>query len=172
MVTGGQTGVDQAAWRAAKRAGVLTGGWMPLGFLTETGPRSEFREEFGAEEHASPDPSQRTRANVRDSDASLIFVTANPGPGTALTIRECERAGRPSRVVSLDLDHQAADLEPCSVAAWIAEIGIETLNIAGARGSSDSRIEPIVESYLGRVFAALRDLPEPPGFPRRPTPRA
>jgi len=34
IISGGQTGADQAAWRAARSAGLPTGGVMPLGFLT------------------------------------------------------------------------------------------------------------------------------------------
>ena len=44
VISGGQTGVDQAALRAAKAAGLETGGWMPLGWLTEECPRPEFGE--------------------------------------------------------------------------------------------------------------------------------
>ena len=29
VISGGQTGVDQAGWRAAKACGIRTGGWMP-----------------------------------------------------------------------------------------------------------------------------------------------
>jgi hypothetical protein len=42
IISGGQTGADQAGWRAARACGVPTGGFMPLGFLTEGGPRPEF----------------------------------------------------------------------------------------------------------------------------------
>jgi hypothetical protein len=47
-ISGGQTGADQAAWRAAKAHAIATGGWMPKGFLTEDGPRPEFAELYGA----------------------------------------------------------------------------------------------------------------------------
>jgi hypothetical protein len=47
IITGGQTDADQAAWRAAKAFGIPTGGWMPLGFLTEAGARPEFAELYG-----------------------------------------------------------------------------------------------------------------------------
>jgi hypothetical protein len=50
VITGGQSGADQAGWRAARAAGIPTGGFMPKGFLTEDGPRPEFAEEFGAVE--------------------------------------------------------------------------------------------------------------------------
>ena len=46
VISGGQTGVDQAALRAAKAAGIETGGWMPKGFRTLAGPRPEFAAVF------------------------------------------------------------------------------------------------------------------------------
>ena len=55
IVSGGQTGADQAGWRAAKALGIATGGWMARRFLTEDGPRPEFRKLYGAVEHPSPD---------------------------------------------------------------------------------------------------------------------
>src|SRR5262245_6120448 len=54
VVTGGQTGADQAGWRVARTAGIPTGGWMTRGFLTETPdgrgdePHPEFAELYGA----------------------------------------------------------------------------------------------------------------------------
>ena len=38
IISGGQTGVDQAALRAAKACGIPTGGWAPKGWRTEDGP--------------------------------------------------------------------------------------------------------------------------------------
>jgi len=38
VVSGGQTGVDQAALRAARASGIATGGWAPKGWATEAGP--------------------------------------------------------------------------------------------------------------------------------------
>jgi predicted Rossmann-fold nucleotide-binding protein len=35
VISGGQTGVDQAALRAAKTRGIATGGFAPKGWLTE-----------------------------------------------------------------------------------------------------------------------------------------
>jgi hypothetical protein len=49
-VGGGQTGADQAGWRVAQAYGIATGGWMPRGFLTEDGPRSNFADRYGARE--------------------------------------------------------------------------------------------------------------------------
>src|SRR3954453_21838055 len=48
VISGGQTGADLAGWRAARAAGIATGGWMPRGFWTEAGERPEFAELYGA----------------------------------------------------------------------------------------------------------------------------
>jgi hypothetical protein len=47
IISGGQTGVDRGALKAAKAAGLETGGWMPRGWLSEDGPHPEFAELYG-----------------------------------------------------------------------------------------------------------------------------
>ena len=42
VISGGQTGADQAGLAVAKRLGIPTGGCMPKGWLTEAGPRPDF----------------------------------------------------------------------------------------------------------------------------------
>lgn len=46
VISGGQTGVDQAALRAAKAARIPTGGYAPKGWLTEDGP-APWLADFG-----------------------------------------------------------------------------------------------------------------------------
>ena len=43
VISGGQSGADQAGWRAAQACDIPTGGWMPFGFLTEEGPQRGSR---------------------------------------------------------------------------------------------------------------------------------
>src|SRR5262249_29141313 len=70
IISGGQTGVDQGALCAARKAGFPTGGWAPKGWLTERGP-APWLAELGLLQHASPSYPLRTRANVAASDATL-----------------------------------------------------------------------------------------------------
>jgi hypothetical protein len=86
VITGGQTGADQAAWRAAKAFGIPTGGAMPLGFKTEDGPRPEFAEMYGAVEMPTTSYASRTRQNVKDSDATL-WLGETDSPGAKATLR-------------------------------------------------------------------------------------
>jgi hypothetical protein len=155
IVTGGQTGVDQSAWRAAREAGLATGGWMPRSFATEAGPHPEFGHAFGAQALDSDDVADRTLANVRDSDATLVLATADPSPGTDETIRCCQLLGRPLRVVRL---HHSAHSEShaSEIAAWLAGLGVRVLNVAGPRESSSPGVGALAETFLRRLFAALR----------------
>jgi hypothetical protein len=50
VISGGQTGADQAGWRAAESCGIPMGGWMPFGFLTEEGPQRWVANVYGARE--------------------------------------------------------------------------------------------------------------------------
>ena len=153
IITGGQSGADQAAWRAARAAGLKTGGAMPRGFQTEDGPRPELAAQFGAEQHESPDPADRTVANVHDSDATLVFAPERPGAGTMLTIEACRETGAPCLVVHTDeLDSEKT---LARIADQILALRIRTLNVAGDRESTLPGIGATVEDFLTRLFHRL-----------------
>jgi hypothetical protein len=42
IISGGQTGADQAGLAVAKRLGISTGGFMPKGLLTAAGPQPDL----------------------------------------------------------------------------------------------------------------------------------
>src|SRR5262245_37269304 len=76
VVSGGQTGADQAGLIAARRFGIPTGGWMPKGFLTTTGPAPDLAREFGLREH-SGGYADRTEANLRLPAGTLRFAASS-----------------------------------------------------------------------------------------------
>ena len=75
IVSGGQTGVDRGALEAAVALGLEFGGWAPHGWIAEDGlVPAQYRERM--QEHPSMggrarDYRERTKANVRDSHATL-----------------------------------------------------------------------------------------------------
>jgi hypothetical protein len=163
VISGGQSGADQAAWRAAKAAGIPTGGWMPLGFLTEDGPRPEFAELYGAREHPSPEYPPRTRANVALGDLLLVFDTSGGktletiSPGSRVALREAMAREIPSYLVMVGpLRFPATDHRVGAMAARIREGDHSALTVGGNRESKAPGIGAWVEDYLGRLFALLR----------------
>jgi hypothetical protein len=78
IVSGGQTGADQAALDVALERGLQVGGWVPKGRLAEDGPIPERYS--GLVETQSSDPAVRTSLNLRDSDATLIVSHSPADP--------------------------------------------------------------------------------------------
>src|SRR5262249_15066219 len=111
VITGGQTGAGQGALRAARAAGIPTGGWAPLGWLVETadGRKTEaapWLAELGLVEGPGPGFKARSVANVRDSDGSLWFGDWHTAGGTA-TLDACRLLGRPFLIsVRTGQEHQ------------------------------------------------------------------
>jgi hypothetical protein len=72
IVSGGQTGAAQAGLRAARAAGLETGGWALKGWATEDGP-ALWLADFGLVQCRRPGYPPRTEANARDSDGTIWF---------------------------------------------------------------------------------------------------
>jgi Circularly permutated YpsA SLOG family len=150
IVSGGQSGADQAGWRAAKAQGIATGGRMPAGFLTEAGPRPDFAEMYGAVEMPGGGSPERTRANARDSDATNWFGDPE-SPGGRTTLRACAGFGKPVYLVIEGLT------QPAEVAAWIEAEEVRVLNVAGNRESTEPGIGERAERFLAALFDRLAD---------------
>lgn len=146
VISGGQTGVDQAALEAAQRAGIATGGWMPKGFRTTKGNESDVAKKYGLLEHESAAYPPRTEANVVWGDATIRFASNFFSPGEKLTHLLVARNNKPL----LDLD--PSDLPPPEkVAEWI-DRWAEVLNVAGNSETTSPGIGILALLYLEGVF--------------------
>jgi Circularly permutated YpsA SLOG family len=94
VISGGQTGADQAGWRAAQPCDIPIGRWMPFGFLTEVGPQRWFSNLYGTREMPTTSYPARTLKNVEDSAGTLWFGTTDT-PGAKTTLEACEFTRRP-----------------------------------------------------------------------------
>ncbi|MEW6436951.1 MAG: putative molybdenum carrier protein [Pseudomonadota bacterium] len=152
IISGGQTGADQGALAAARELGLPTGGAMPLGFMTEAGPRPEFASLYGMRELIEPDPLARTEINVRESDGTLILGDAGLG-GSRATKEFCDALGKPA----YPLPWHPGELAPLSalpdIRRWLADTAIRTLNVAGNRESEAPGIFAVTREVL---LAALK----------------
>jgi len=149
IISGGQIGADQAAWRAARAFGIPTGGWMPEGFLTEDGPHPEFAQRSGATEMPTDNDLARIERNVRDSDGTLWLGDTTTLDAQA-TVGACHRLGRPCLPV-----YPSAIFKPSHVAKWVSENKIRTLNVAGNRETDEPGIGYRAEQFLVKVLQHL-----------------
>lgn len=156
IITGGQTGVDQAAWLAAKRCGIATGGWMPKGFITEDGPRPEFASLYGAKEHPSSNYRDRTISNVGLADKLLVFnLGSNWSAGTKCAVNTAKNVGMPWFVLELGRTFDSG-FSTGYIAQWIRRDAPRSLMIGGNRESKAPGISAAVESLLIDVFEELK----------------
>jgi hypothetical protein len=158
VISGGQTGVDQAALRAARASGLSCGGWCPPGRASEAGPIPADLPLTETPADRSPDApgvarSLRTEWNVRDSDATLVLrPDPAPGddPGTEWALRCAARRGRPVLVCDPRAPGAAA-----RVARWILSLRVATLHVAGPAESACQGIGALAERVLARAFGAV-----------------
>ena len=124
VISGGQSGVDLAALKAAKSLGFATGGLMPYGWLTLDGPRPEYAKEFGMFECRLKGYPARTSANVADSDFTLCIARNHISPGELCTIAAINRHDKPHASVSTRLydDPRTPEWDSLDVTKAIAAI--------------------------------------------------
>lgn len=154
VISGGQIGADIAGLRAAKRAGLETGGWMTFGYQTLDGPKPEYHDMYGIIDIGSTKYSLRTRYNVRDSDLTIRFAYNFDSPGERCTLKAIQDYNKPHYDVRLELNPLRVDgWHSGFVVSLLSEEKINTVNIAG---NASSMIEDFVEQFLLDCFHAAQ----------------
>ncbi len=153
IVSGGQTGADRAALDFAIHMGIEHDGWCPRGRRAEDGP---LDEQYLLRETTSAKYDQRTRWNVRDSDATLVITTqAEVTGGSALTLAVAEREGKPCLHIAQQTTPSVIEAGE-RIADFIRAHQVERLNVAGPRASQ----EPEIGSYVSAVLTAALCSPQ------------
>ena len=144
IISGGQTGADRAALDFALRAGLPHDGWCPRGRLAEDGP---LPARYQLRETATDRYAERTRLNVRDSDATVVMTLAPElTGGTKLTAEIAVELGKPL------LHLCAVDVGPLEAAVtlrqFLAGRDVNRLNVAGPRASQEPQVGAFVDAVL------------------------
>lgn len=160
IVSGGQTGVDQTALRWAIENDVPHGGWCPKDRIAENG---RIPDAFDLVETPRTAYKQRTRWNVRDSDATVLLTTEPElKTGTLNTsgiARNLEKPWihlypplpiNPDDPESFVLEAMMAGKE---LTAFVAMHNVKTLNVAGPRESNDPGAISWTHAVLSAAFA-------------------
>jgi Circularly permutated YpsA SLOG family len=160
IISGGQTGVDQAALRVAEALGIEAGGWCPPGRVCESGripdrfPLQETPEERSVRAREVP-RSMRTEWNVRDADATLILrlipteSSSHRDPGTIWTFECAILYGKALLLCGVG---EAMDANPRMVRTWLNSLKVRTLNVAGPAESRQPGIGRLAEEFLLKIF--------------------
>jgi hypothetical protein len=148
IISGGQTGVDQAGLDAAIDLNMDYGGSIPKGRLTENGPLDAKYDRMT--ELESADYSERTEQNVKDACATLIFTVGEASGGTALTIEFANQHNKPYLLVDLKEKNDVKITK--EVKAWLKDINPNILNIAGPRESKAKGIYDRTFYILKKIF--------------------
>lgn len=147
IISGGQTGTDQAALDVALKLGIPHGGWVPKGRLTEAGP---LNGKYQLQEMENANYNQRTAQNVIDSDGTLIISHGTLTGGSEFTREMAVYHNRPW--LHIDLNTTIAFQAAQQISSWIKEHDIQVLNVAGSRASKDPKIyratADLLETFL------------------------
>jgi len=156
VISGGQTGVDRAALDAAMDVGFDVGGWCPRGRKALDGV---IPTKYPLKETKGASYQTRTKWNVRDSDATLILSLGEPSGGTALTIKQCEKLGKPFYVHKLNSEYgtYVGGEGTGGVIYWMSGLDIQVLNVAGPREGKYFPVYDQAYGFLTDLFRQLND---------------
>ncbi|MBI9086325.1 MAG: putative molybdenum carrier protein [Desulfobacterales bacterium] len=135
IISGGQTGADQAALDAAIKMGLPHAGWIPRGRLTEDGP---LPLTYALQEMPTNSYPKRTEQNVLDSDGTVIFSHGPLTGGSKLIQKLARQHKKPC--LHINLDKVPIYLSSSEILKWVREHEVEILNVAGPRASKDPSI--------------------------------
>ena len=128
IISGGQTGADQAGLEAAFDFGIPTGGYAPAGYETLEGRNYKLRNVFGLEA-IKGGYRKRTWMNVLHSDCTIRFAYDFDTPGEKCTKSAIEMYEKP--YIDIQLKYPISNSIIEEVGNWIIKNNFQTINIAG-----------------------------------------
>ena len=128
VISGGQTGSDQAGLYVAKRMGIQTGGSIGKGFRTAAGNNPSLAQ-FNLIECTTSEYPHRTKANAQDGNATVRLASNFQSAGELLTLRACNYFKKP--VCDIKLDGTDHDNKAEQLVKFIQQHSVQILNVAG-----------------------------------------
>jgi len=155
VISGGQTGADQAGLAAAKSVGFQTGGTAPKHYRTLEGSNYDLRDLYNLEESNEYNYKYRTEDNVKNSSATIRLAFNFNSSGEKCTLAAIKKHNKP--YIDVDLNDK---IDPTYVAKWIIGNDFDVLNIAGNSDTQDRIVYSEVFKYLVEVFEEVKRLKE------------
>lgn len=149
IISGGQTGVDRAALDFALANQIQCSGWCPKNRRAEDGiipikyPIIEMNSGFYP---------PRTRKNIEDSDATLIFAEETLKGGTKLTLDYANKINKPVLCVKKS-EKMPSEL----LIKWLNKVKPKILNVAGPRLSENAELYDYTISVLTSSIVSVKN---------------
>jgi len=157
IISGGQTGADRGGLEAAIHCSLPHSGWCPKGRKAENG---RIPDKYILTEMTTSDYLARTKANVIDSDATLIFTYDKMSGGSMKTMEFCKKYKKPVLHISINNYNRQEIVD--LVAKWFngnvskpAPPDNCVLNIAGTRESKAFGIEQMVMVLMVDIISVV-----------------
>jgi hypothetical protein len=147
IISGGQTGADQAGLVAATLFHLETGGFAPDNFMTVHGSFLPLKTVYGLIEGGSY--PVRTEKNVRLADATIRFASNLKSPGELCTLRAINKHRKPY----LDVQFPAKETTVTEVVDFIERHAVQVLNVAG----NADRKDPVFGEHFTQTFDILAE---------------
>lgn len=153
VISGGQTGADEAGLEAAYQAGIATGGFAPKTYRTDKGSNYMLQRKYNLLEHQSYQYPPRTLANVKFADATVRLAYNWKSRGEKLTFKYIKQEDKPH--FDVDLNYLPP---PVDFAQWLHENKVEVLNVAGNRDTDDGWVYTTATNWLRQAFLLLKEM--------------
>lgn len=151
IISGGQTGAEQAALDVAIKLGIEHGGWVSSRHIAED---ETLLDKYQLQEMEQTNYARVTEQNVLDADATLILFQNQITGGCAISRRLAEKHKR--LLLAIDLNTMAAFQAAQKVEPWITAHNIKILNVTGPKTGEGPDIYQltleILETALQLVF--------------------
>lgn len=128
VISGGQTGSDQAGLHIAKEFSLRTGGHIANGYRTIFGPQPDLAQ-FNLIEHSSSAYQPRTKENAFNSDATVRMASNFNTAGEVLTLSYINAAKKPYLDILLDGEDEILKAE--KLVEFLIHNNVSCLNVAG-----------------------------------------
>ena len=166
IISGGQSGADQAALDVAIALGIPHEAWIPAGWGEENGIVSG---PYNFREMPTSSIPQWIKHNILYSNGTLILSHGKLTGGSAAVLESAEPRDRP--ILHVDLSGTGEFTAAQLIHSWFERNEIAILNVAGARAEKDpgmyNAATRVLETalYFGIIETNLLD-------PARPSPEA
>ena len=147
IISGGQTGADQAALDVAIKLGIPHSGWIVKGRKNENG---RLPDKYQLQEMPAASRVSHAEQNLLDSDGTLIISHGKLTGGSEFVRKMAMHHERPW--LHIDLSRTIAFKAARKIRLWLRSHGIEVLNVVGPRASKDPEIYKDTAEILETAF--------------------